>query len=139
MAQPTLSDVTTHGVRVGAVAFYLPQESSPEQDHYVWGYRVLIVNDSEQRVQLLSRHWVIIDAEGRGEEVRGPGVVGETPTLDPGQAFKYVSGCPLSTEWGTMEGEYTMLREDGSTFEAKIGRFYLTTRSMEPDAEGSPR
>ncbi len=132
MAQPALSDVTTEGVRVGATAFYLPQESDPSEERFVWGYRIVILNQGKQKVQLISRHWVIIDADGKREEVRGAGVVGETPILEPGQGFKYVSGCPLRTPWGTMEGSYQMRREDGTMFDAEIGRFYLTREATDP-------
>lgn len=120
-----MSDLTTHGIRVGATAFYLPEESSPEDRVYRFGYTIVIVNTSETAAQLLSRHWIIIDAHGRREDVQGPGVVGQTPRLEPGQAFKYQSFCPLTTAWGTMEGFYTFQRDDGETFEVAIGRFYL--------------
>ncbi len=76
-------------------------------------------------VQLVSRHWIIIDAYGRREDVSGPGVVGQTPRLEPGKAFKYQSFCPLRTVWGTMEGEYQMRYDDGETFDVQIARFYL--------------
>jgi ApaG protein len=127
MATPEFSDVTTHGVRVGATAFFLPEHSDPEEDRYVFGYTVVIANNSDHPVQLLSRHWIIIDATGHREEVRGPGVVGQKPRLEPGQAFKYQSFCPLSTPWGTMEGTYQMRDEEGARFEVSIGRFYLMT------------
>jgi ApaG protein len=125
MPTPEMSEAMTEGIRVGAAAFYLPQESDPHQARYAFGYTIVIANEGDAPAQLLSRHWVIIDADGEREEVRGPGVVGETPRLEPGQAFKYQSFCPLRTAWGTMEGSYTMRRDDGSEFEAKIGRFYL--------------
>jgi len=126
MSQPKLSDVTTEGIRVGAAAFYIAEQSDPDNHQYVFGYNIVIANTGDRPAQLLSRHWMIIDAHGRREEVRGPGVVGQTPRLEAGKAFKYQSFCPLRTPWGTMEGEYTMKRDDGTTFEAKIGRFYLT-------------
>jgi ApaG protein len=94
----------------------------------------VISNEGDQPARLLRRHWLIIDADGHREEVRGPGVVGETPRLEPGKAFKYQSFCPLKTRWGTMEGSYTMQRDDGSTFEASIARFYLRLPSREPAA-----
>jgi ApaG protein len=125
MPTPAMSDTTTHGIRVGATAFYLPNESSPDDRRYLFGYNIVIVNTSDSPAQLLSRHWLIIDAHGRREEVRGPGVVGQTPRLLPGQAYKYQSFCPLQTTWGTMEGSYTFQRDDGQTFDAAIGRFYL--------------
>jgi ApaG protein len=126
MATPEMSDTTTEGVRVGATAYFLPEESDPTDRKYLFGYTIVIKNDSEQPVQLVSRHWMIIDGNGNQEDVRGPGVVGQTPRLAPGQAFKYQSFCPLKTPWGTMEGEYQMRRDDGTTLQVKIGRFYLT-------------
>src|SRR4051812_46355711 len=89
MPAPERSDTTTQGVRVGAAAFYLADQSEPEDHKFVFGYTIVIANEGDAPVQLVSRHWLIIDGEGRREEVRGPGVVGETPRLEPGQAFKY--------------------------------------------------
>ena len=132
MPTPDMSDTTTQGVRVGATAFYLADQSDPDENKYLFGYNIVVSNEGEAPAQLISRHWVIIDGEGRREEVKGPGVVGQTPRLEPGQAFKYQSFCPLKTTWGTMEGSYTFQRDDGSTFEAAIGRFYLRLPSREP-------
>ena len=131
MATPEMSDTTTEGVRVGAAAFYLPEQSDPDERRFVFGYTIVIANEGDRPAKLLSRHWVIIDAEGRREDVRGPGVVGETPRLEPGQAFKYQSFCPLRTAWGTMEGTYTFRRDDGERLEVKIGRFYLMMPKQE--------
>ncbi len=128
MPTPEMSDAVTDGVRVGAAAFYLPDESSSADRSYVFGYNIVIANVGEVPVQLVSRHWVIIDAVGRQEEVRGAGVVGQTPRLEPQQAFKYTSFAKLKTPWGTMEGEYQMRRDDGSTFDARIDRFYLASK-----------
>src|SRR3989442_1450029 len=108
MPTPEMSDTTTQGVRVGAAAFFLPDQSDPAENKYLFGYTIVIANQGDSPVQLVSRHWVIIDGNGEHEEVRGPGVVGETPRLEPGQAFKYQSFCPLPTPWGTMEGTYRM-------------------------------
>jgi ApaG protein len=130
MSTPEMSDATTRGIRVGATAFFLPEESDTQIGRYVFGYRVVIVNQSQEKVQLLSRHWVIIDGYGHREEVRGPGVVGQTPVLEPGQGFKYTSCCPLATEWGSMEGTYQMRREDGEVFDASIARFFLTRQAV---------
>jgi ApaG protein len=130
MPTPELSDVTTHGIRVAATAYFLPEESDPEDRKYLFGYTIVIKNDGEQPAQLVSRKWLIIDGNGRQEEVEGPGVVGQNPRLEPGEAFKYQSYCPLRMPWGTMEGEYVMRRDDGSTFIAKIARFYLTAPQM---------
>lgn len=91
----------------------------------MFAYRITIKNEGVQRVRLISRHWVIINGDGDREDVEGPGVVGKFPTLAPGEEFQYTSFCPLDTEWGTMEGTYRMQREDGSLFDAVIGRFFL--------------
>jgi ApaG protein len=131
-----MSDTTTEGIRVRAAASYLPDESDPDERKYVFGYTIVIANVGKAPAQLVSRHWVIIDALGRREEVRGPGVVGQTPRLEPGQAFKYQSFCPLRTVWGTMEGTYQMRRDDGETFDAEVGRFYLrVTKAAGVDAD----
>jgi ApaG protein len=125
MPTPTLSDATTQGIRIGATAYFLPEESDETDRKFVFGYTIVIANEGDSAAQLLSREWIIIDANGQREEVRGPGVVGQTPRLDPGQAFKYQSFCPLRTRWGTMEGTYRMRRDNGEEFDAKIDRFYL--------------
>ena len=130
MATPEMSDTVTQGVRVGAAAFYLPDQSEPDAHKHLFGYTIVIANQGDAPVQLVSRHWVIIDADGKREEVQGPGVVGQTPRLEPGQAFKYQSFCPLRTPWGTMEGTYQMRRDDGELFDAQIGRFYLTMAAV---------
>jgi ApaG protein len=134
MSTPDHSDMTTNGIRVCAAAFYLPDQSDPDARNYVFGYNIVIANLGDQPAQLLSRHWRIIDAHGRHEEVEGPGVVGQTPRLSPGQAFKYQSFCPLKTPWGTMEGIYHFKRDDGSRFEAKVARFYLHLPAREAAA-----
>ncbi len=128
MGDNTTSETLTSGVRVYVQPRYEPLHSEPERDRYVFSYRVTIANESEQRVQLLSRHWIIIDGDGHREEVRGSGVVGFTPWIPPGEAFSYASFCPLATDFGTMEGSYTMSDENGNRFEVTIGRFYLVAR-----------
>lgn len=115
----------TRGIDVKVESFYLPERSDPSDSHYVWGYRIVISNKSDERVQLLSRYWHITDANGQVEEVRGPGVVGEQPELDPGDEFEYTSGCPLSTPSGVMVGHYTMINERGEMFDANIPAFSL--------------
>lgn len=127
MSTPDFSDMVTDGVRVGATGYFLPEESDPEGRRFVFGYTIVLANDGASAAQLVSRRWVIIDAHGRREEVEGEGVVGQQPRLEPGQAFKYQSFCPLKTPWGTMEGSYQMRRDDGTTFDVRIGRFYLRT------------
>lgn len=129
---PLMSDVTTHGVRVGANAFFLPDESTPDDKEFVFGYRIVILNNSERTVTLLSRHWDLIDGQGELRVVEGEGVVGQKPKLGPGEAFKYHSFAVLPTPWGTMEGRYTLRAEDnGEQFDAQIGRFYLTQESVQ--------
>jgi len=118
-------EAATDGIRVDASAFFLPAESDPDHGRYLFGYRIAIKNIGHQRVQLVSRRWLIIDAEGERQEVEGPGVVGQQPLLQPGESFVYHSFCPLPTPWGTMEGAYQMQREDGSRFDAPIDRFFL--------------
>ena len=125
MARSAGSDTTTEGIRVQAQAQFLPGESDAERRHFVWAYRIVITNEGKSRAKLRSRHWVILDSDNRREDVRGGGVVGKTPSLAPGERFEYTSVCPLRTRWGTMEGSYTFEREDGSTFEASIARFFL--------------
>ena len=119
------SEVVTEGVCVAVRPFFMPEESLPGNHRFVFGYRVEIRNDGPDVVRLVSRRWQVIDGDGREEVIEGPGVIGETPRLEPGQAFRYTSYVPLETPWGTMEGSYEMRRDDGSTFRAAIGRFYL--------------
>ncbi len=118
------SDQCTQGIRVQAAAQYLPDRSEPDR-LWFYAYRIRIENQGEERVHLLTRHWIILDANNAREEVHGEGVVGCQPVLGPGEVFEYTSACPLQTAWGTMEGSYTFLREDGSEFEVAIGRFFL--------------
>lgn len=125
MGQRASSDTTTHGIRVQAAAQYLSGESDPERRKFVYAYRIAISNVGSARAQLRSRHWVILDADNQRRDVRGPGVVGQTPALGPGESFEYTSSCPLDTKWGTMEGSYTFTRDDGTSFEVEIGRFFL--------------
>lgn len=136
MSTPELSDTTTEGVRVGATGYYLPEQSDSAMPRFVFGYTIVIANVGDSPAQLISRHWIIIDAHGRREDVEGEGVIGKQPRLEPGQAFKYQSFCPLRTTWGTMEGTYRMRRDDGSEFDARIGRFYLrVTSAAEGDSD----
>ena len=119
------SGTTTEGIRIRVAAQYLPERSSPAHGQYFYIYRVRISNEGEAWAKLRSRRWKITDADGLVEVVEGPGVVGDLPELAPGESYEYTSGCPLATEWGTMEGHYTFEREDGARFDAKIGRFFL--------------
>ncbi len=118
-------EATTRGVRVRVTPAYLPDQSSPDEGRYVWAYTVEIENRGAETVRLVSRHWVITDAMNRMEEVRGPGVVGEQPTLAPGESFRYTSGCPLPTPSGAMGGAYQMVTASGEGFDAEIPEFSL--------------
>ena len=129
VTQSPASDHVTEGIRVRAAAQYLSHESDPDARNYVYVYRIVISNEGTERAKLLARHWIILDAHGNRHDVKGPGVVGEFPDLAPGESFEYMSGCPLETEWGTMEGTYTMERENGDRFLAEVGRFFLVPSS----------
>lgn len=120
------SEATTRGVYVQVESTLDPMRSNPEQKHWFFLYTVTISNEGDETVRLLNRHWIITDGEGHVEEVRGPGVVGEQPTLEPGQSFQYTSGCPLPTAFGFMRGTYTMVTEGGECFEAQIAEFELS-------------
>jgi ApaG protein len=116
---------TTRAIKVVVKPIYLEDQSSPADDHYVWAYHVRIENRGAETVQLRRRHWQITDAMGRMQEVRGAGVVGEQPVLNPGEAFEYTSGTPLPTPSGIMVGSYEMETRDGATFEVAIPAFSL--------------
>jgi len=116
---------TTRQIAVTVEPIYLEDQSNPEENHFVWAYRVRIENLGKDTVQLLRRHWRITDAKGRLQEVEGPGVVGEQPVLEPGQAFEYTSGTPLPTPSGIMVGTYLMESAQGERFEIGIPAFSL--------------
>lgn len=116
---------TTQNVRISVEPYYLEDQSSPSDDHYVWAYHVKIENIGEQTIQLVNRHWSITDAMGRQQKVRGAGVVGEQPVLDPGESFEYTSGAPLHTPSGIMVGTYEMRTDSGEYFDVAIPAFSL--------------
>jgi ApaG protein len=128
------SDTVTDGIRVRVVASFLPEQSTadgPEAERrWAYSYTVTVTNEGRATATLLARHWVITDAAGHEEHVRGPGVVGFQPSLGEGQSFTYSSGAVLRTPEGTMHGEYLMERDDGSRFDAAIAPFAL----VQPDA-----
>lgn len=126
----THSVAMTNGIRVQVIPSFIPKEQTPEPDKFFFSYEITITNVGTAWAKLLSRHWVIIDADGNREEVKGEGVVGYQPELEPSAAFTYTSYCPLVTPWGTMEGTYTFTRRDGTLFEAEIARFYLVEPSL---------
>lgn len=111
--------------RVAVAPKYLPDQSSPADGVFSFSYTVTITNAGDRAAQLISRHWLITDAAGRIEEVKGLGVVGHQPLLAPGQSFQYTSGCRLKTPAGTMQGRYFCVAEDGERFEADIPAFFL--------------
>ncbi len=120
-----LYEATTRDILVRVRPEYRPDQSDPDDRQWVWAYQIEVENHGEVTVQLLSRRWVITDATGRVETVEGPGVVGEQPTLKPGEAFRYVSGCPLQTPSGVMEGAYEMEAEGGERFAIAVPAFSL--------------
>jgi ApaG protein len=119
------SIAVTEGIRVSVTSEYLVDQSVPASKRYVFAYTVRIENEGTEPAQLRTRHWVITDGNGKVEEVRGPGVVGQTPYLRPGERFEYTSGCVLQTPRGDMRGTYQMHRPDGREFDATIARFVL--------------
>jgi len=121
------SEAITNGIRIRVVSQYLPDHaaSEPRERQWFFTYTVRISNEGLDTVQLVSRHWLITDANGHTEEVRGPGVVGAQPVLAPGESFEYTSGCPLRTAFGTMKGAYQMVSDDGQEFDAEIAPFAL--------------
>jgi ApaG protein len=120
------SEAVTRGVRVHVRSEYAPERSQPSKNQWFFLYTITISNEGGETVQLLTRHWIITDATGHVEEVRGPGVVGKQPILRPGEAFEYTSGCPLTTPFGTMEGTYQMATDGGERFDAVVAQFTLS-------------
>lgn len=116
---------TTKFVKITVFPIYLENQSSPEDNHYLWAYHVCIENLGQETVQLKTRHWIITDAYGRRQEIRGVGVVGENPTILPGESFEYTSGTPLTTPSGIMMGEYEMEKMDGEVFMVEVPAFSL--------------
>lgn len=115
--------------KITATTVYVESESAPDQHRYFFAYKITIKNQGTSTAQLMSRHWVITDALGHVEEVRGPGVVGLQPKITGGQVFEYDSACPLRTSSGTMRGTYQFVGEDGETFDVVIPEFYLIAPS----------
>jgi ApaG protein len=120
------SEAVTRGIRVRVQSEYAAERSRPAQNEWVFLYTVTISNEGTESARLVTRHWIITDATGKVEEVRGPGVVGQQPTLAPGESFEYTSGSTLPTPFGVMEGTYQMVYESGEQFDAKIAPFTLS-------------
>jgi ApaG protein len=119
------SEAVTRGIRVRVESHYHPDRSRPAEDEWFFSYAIKIRNEGTTTVQLLTRHWIITDANGHVEEIRGPGVVGQQPVLAAGQSFEYTSFCPLPTSFGTMHGSFQMVTDDGKAFDAEIAPFPL--------------
>ena len=125
-------EAVTQGIRVRVTPKYLEEESSPDDSRYVWAYTVQIVNEGSETVQLRSRHWRITDASGRTEEVKGQGVVGQTPVMAPGAPFRYTSSCQLTTPSGIMMGTYQMTTGAGRRIDVTIPAFSLDSPHSKP-------
>ena len=125
MTASVISSAVTEGIRVTVSAAYVPEQSAPGSKRYVFAYTVKIMNEGALAAQLRTRHWIITDGNGKVEEVRGPGVIGQQPHLKPGEEFEYTSGCVLQTSRGEMRGTYQMQRPDGGMFDAVIAPFVL--------------
>ncbi len=121
----TTSEAVTNGIRVEVESRYHPERSAPFQEHWFFSYTIRVTNLGDKTVQLISRHWIITDETGHIEEVKGEGVVGEQPVLEPGEAFQYTSFCQLKTPNGSMRGTYQMQTADGDHFDVEIASFGL--------------
>ncbi len=119
-------DEQMYNIQVDVETQYIPEQSDPEQDRFVFSYTITIRNEGSVPAKLLTRHWIITNADGKTQEVRGEGVVGEQPHLKPGDGFRYTSGTVLETPVGSMQGSYQMLADDGVKFEADIAPFTLS-------------
>jgi ApaG protein len=116
---------TSHKIRVDVTTSYIEDKSKPDEGRFVFSYTITILNEGTIAAKLLTRHWIITDANGKVQEVRGEGVVGEQPYLKPGQGFRYSSGAVIETPVGAMQGSYQMVTDDGSSFDAEISPFRL--------------
>ncbi|MEW6131741.1 MAG: Co2+/Mg2+ efflux protein ApaG [Pseudomonadota bacterium] len=121
-----MAESKKYDIRVSVRTAYVPEQSDPGSDRYVFAYTVTIANEGTASAQLISRHWIITDAKNQVQEVRGLGVVGEQPFLRPGESFEYTSGTSLGTPVGTMRGSYQMVAEDGRKFDTEIPEFTLS-------------
>lgn len=128
------ADAETRGIVVRVSVSYLPEQSEPQRGRWFWAYHIRIENAGPVTVQLLTRRWIITDGRGARHSVEGEGVVGEQPMIEPGGSFDYVSGCPLSTPTGHMQGSYHMVAEDGSAFDVAIPKFALVAPAVAGEA-----
>ncbi|MGD8785164.1 MAG: Co2+/Mg2+ efflux protein ApaG [Thioalkalispiraceae bacterium] len=121
-----MSEIPAYNTTVSVETCYIPEQSDPDNDRFAFAYTITIKNEGSIPAKLLSRHWIITDADGNEQEVRGEGVVGEQPHLQPGEEFEYTSGTLLDTPVGSMQGSYQMLADDGEEFECPIAPFTLS-------------
>lgn len=121
-----MAEANNYKIEIAAATHYVAEQSDPAINRYVFAYTISISNTGNVAAQLISRHWIITDAESHVQEVRGLGVVGHQPLLAPGESFEYTSGCQLATAVGTMKGSYQMTAEDGTQFEVQIAEFVLS-------------
>jgi ApaG protein len=120
------SKAVTRGIVVEVESSYVPERSDEAESRWFFTYTVSIANESQETVQLMSRHWIITDGNGKRQEVRGPGVVGEQPRIEPEQSYRYTSACPLGTRFGTMHGTYQIVTLSGEHFDIEIAPFALS-------------
>jgi ApaG protein len=120
-----MAESKKYEITIDVATQYLPEQSAPDAERYFFAYTITVTNTGTVAAQLISRHWIITDADGKVEEVRGLGVVGHQPLLKPGETFEYTSGCPLTTPVGSMSGSYQMVADDGLRFEAAVPEFVL--------------
>ena len=123
-------ELNSYDIEISVDTTYVEEQSQPDQDRYVFAYHITITNNGAKAAQLISRHWVITDATGHIEEVKGEGVIGEQPKLQPGESFKYTSAAMIATPVGTMHGSYQMHAEDGHQFDAPIDAFRLSVPNI---------
>lgn len=131
-ARPFMFAETTQDIRITVRPVYLEEQSEPDENRYLWAYNIVIDNLGADTVQLISRYWRITDANGKVQEVRGDGVVGEQPVISPGESYEYTSGCPLDTPSGFMVGSYQMVTREGDELEVAIPLFSLDLPDAAP-------
>jgi ApaG protein len=122
----TMAEPKRYEITVSPKVTFLPEQSDPDKNHFVFAYTITVTNTGSVSAQLVSRHWIITDAENRVQEVKGQGVVGKQPVLRPGESFEYTSGASIPTSVGTMRGSYQMVAEDGLAFDVPIPSFTLS-------------
>ncbi len=130
----TNSTTITSGIKINVEPEFIQEEYSLDGKRNLFSYRIEITNVGDKWAKLINRHWIVIDADGKKDEIKGAGVVGYTPELSPGASFTYTSYCSIDTEWGTMEGSFEMQRNNGERFKAMIDRFYLVSANLQGES-----